>query len=58
MQRNWTRALLLLALAGMVACEPHDRRPGQWLHGEVVTTPVTDWSFSDGVDEIFVETAT
>jgi hypothetical protein len=58
MRRSWTRALFALALIGMVACEPHDRRPGQWLHGEVVATPVTDWSFSNGVDEIFVETAT
>ena len=58
MQRSWTRALFVLALAGMIACEPHDRRPGQWLHGEVVTTPVTDWSFSNDIDEIFVETAT
>jgi hypothetical protein len=43
------------ALAG---CEPADRRPGQWLRGEVVAEPVVDWSFSDAVPEIFVETRT
>ena len=58
MRNHWTKVLLVLAMTGTVACEPHDRRPGQWLHGEVVTQPVSDWSFSNDIDEIFVETAT
>jgi hypothetical protein len=49
-------ALLLCAL--LCACEPSDRRPGLWLSGEVVQEPVTDWSFTDAVPEIFVETRT
>jgi hypothetical protein len=40
-------------------------RPGLWLKGEVVTTPVTDWSFVDKVEHpgrslntVLVETRT
>lgn len=51
------RVLILLAAATLLsACEPQDRRPGTWLSGELVTTPVEDWSFSNEHDEIFVET--
>ena len=46
----------LLALAA--ACQPSDERPGFWLSGEVEAGPVRDWSFSENVDEIFVETQT
>lgn len=49
-------ALFLCVL--LCACEPQDRRPGLWLSGEVVREPVKDWSFTDGVPEIFVETRT
>lgn len=60
------RRLPLLALLGalvatsaqVVACSPSDRRPGTWLSGERVEEPVEDWSFTDGEDEIFVETRT
>lgn len=48
-------ALLLCAIV-CVACEPQDRRPGLWLRGEVVSEPVSDWSFTDDVTEIHVET--
>jgi hypothetical protein len=58
MRKHWTNALIVIAMMGLVACEPHDRRPGQWLRGDVVTQPVSDWSFSNDVDEIYVETAT
>lgn len=58
MRKNWSRILLALAIVGVAACEPHDRRPGQWLHGDEVAQAVTDWSFSNDVDEIFVETST
>lgn len=56
MSARWLAAgLCALALAG---CEPRDRRPGQWLRGERVTGLVADWSFSDSISEIFVETRT
>ncbi|MEE2677832.1 MAG: hypothetical protein VX546_04560 [Myxococcota bacterium] len=48
-----------LAIAGLlVACEPQDYRPGFWLSGEVAPDPVEDWSFTESVPEIFVETRT
>jgi hypothetical protein len=50
-------AAFAIALA-LAACEPRDHRPGQWLRGERVAEPVSDWSFSDPVPEIFVETRT
>ena len=37
-------ALIVLRITGL---EPHNTRPGLWLKGDVVTTPVTDWSFTD-----------
>lgn len=48
----------LAALLLLVACEPQDYRPGFWLSGEVDPAPVDDWSFTEGVPEIFVETRT
>jgi hypothetical protein len=50
-------ALVLCALL-CSACDPKDRRPGLWLSGELVTEPVADWSFTDAVPEIFLETRT
>jgi hypothetical protein len=50
--------MLLLGLILLASCEPQDRRPGFWLSGELVDTPVTDWSFTDEIPEIFVETRT
>ena len=51
--------LLTLRVTGF---EPEDRgnysRPGLWLKGEAVNTPVTDWSFTDTIDHIMVETRT
>jgi hypothetical protein len=38
--------------------EPRERSPGLWLSGEVVTTPVRDWSFTDEFEHLFVETRT
>jgi hypothetical protein len=54
------RALVIVLFVCTMAagCEPHDRRPGTWLSGEVVTAPVADWSFSDTYPEVFVETQT
>ena len=53
------RSLILFALAVLaVGCEPKDVRPGFWLGGEVVTSTVEDWRFTDQTDEIFIETRT
>lgn len=51
-------AILAFAAALLAACAPHDRRPGLWLSGEVLREPVSDWSFTDAVPEIFLETRT
>lgn len=58
MPRSHVVVLLAVAVLALSACEPKDRRPGLWLSGEVVTAPVTDWSFTNDHDEIFVETQT
>ena len=34
------------------------RTAGLWLKGQVVTTPVTDWSFTDKIQTIKIETQT
>jgi len=54
---TWRRRVLtlLVALIG-VACQPKDERPGLWLRGEPVAEEVSDWSFTDGIQEIFIET--
>ncbi len=53
-------AVLLVALIVLrvVGLDPKDRRAGLWLTGEVVTTPVTDWSFTDKYGNIYVQTKT
>ena len=48
-------ALVSLRLLGY---EPSDQRPGLWLTGDRVTEPVTDWSFTESHQEIFVQTRT
>jgi len=48
-------ALIVLRVVGL---DPKDRRAGLWLTGEVVTTPVTDWSFTDKYRNIYVQTKT
>lgn len=40
----------------LAACEPQDRRPGTWLTGELETNTVTDWSFSNEHQEVFLQT--
>jgi hypothetical protein len=37
---------------------PHGRTPGLWLDGELVTTPVTDWSFTDTIQNVQLQTNT
>ncbi len=50
-------ALVFIAILA-IGCEPGDGPPGLWLGGELVTTPVTDWSFTDEFQEIYLETQT
>jgi hypothetical protein len=45
--------LLVLRLVGL---EPRERWPGLWLTGEVVTAPISDWSFTDRYPTIAVQT--
>jgi hypothetical protein len=47
--------LVVLRITGL---DPHDRTPGLWLTGNLVTTPVTDWTFTDGVPNIKLQTQT
>ncbi len=48
-------ALVVLRFTGL---DPHGRIPGLWLTGDLVTTPVTDWSFTDKVPNIKLQTWT
>src|SRR2546428_2125698 len=41
--------VLLLVIARVVGFNPGATTPGLWLRGEVVTEPVTDWSFAEKV---------
>jgi hypothetical protein len=57
--------LLLLSVTGFEPkdCPPTNRSfsckvPGLWLKGEPVTTPVTDWSFTDQIPQIKIQTET
>ena len=50
-------ALILVSLT-ILGCEPKEQRPGLRLSGEVVEEDVTDWSFTDDHQTIFVETLT
>ena len=48
--------LVALVVLRVVGLDPHERRPGLWLTGERVATPVTDWSFTDTHPTIYLET--
>jgi hypothetical protein len=59
--------ILLLVTLHATGFEPRDcpngaswscRAPGLWLKGEVVTTPVSDWSFTDKIPTIKIQTQT
>ncbi len=57
--------LLLLSVTGFEPkdCPPTDRSlsckvPGLWIKGEPVTTPVSDWSFTDQIPQIKIQTET
>jgi hypothetical protein len=46
-------ALITLWIVGL---DPHERRPGLWLRGEPMATPVTDWAFTDSYPTIYIQT--
>ena len=48
--------VLVLVVTRITGLEPTLRRPGLWLKGELVTTPVADWSFTDQVQNIQIQT--
>ena len=48
--------VLLLVVASITGFEPHDRTPGLWLKGDLVATPVADWSFTDKIPQIEIQT--
>jgi len=57
--------LLLLSITGFEpkGCPPTDRSfsckvPGLWIKGKPVTTPVADWSFTEKISEIKIQTQT
>ena len=47
--------LLILRVTGL---EPRDDRPGLWLKGDLVTTPIADWSYTDKYQTDMVQTRT
>lgn len=50
-----------IVLAGLlVGCslDPNGERPGLALSGEIAREPVSDWSFTEEIPEIFIETST
>jgi len=50
--------VLLLAVLSITGFGPHGNTPGLWLKGDLVTTPVTDWSFTDKIETANVQTRT
>jgi len=52
--------VLLLAVLRITGFEPHGLHPGLWLKGDLMTTPVTDWSFiaRDRVRTLKIQTNT
>jgi hypothetical protein len=60
--------ILLLGASRVVGFEPKDcppfnrslscKMPGLWLKGDVVTTPVTDWSYTNQIKQIKIQTQT
>jgi len=50
--------VLLLIVLRVTGLEPKERRPGLWLEGNLVTAPVTDWSFVEQYENDRVQTRT
>ncbi len=52
------QVVFLTLVISTSACQPEDETPGFWLNGEVVEHIVDDWTFTDKVEEIFIQTKT
>ncbi len=50
--------IVLLIILRITGLDPHNRIPGLWLRGHLVSTPVNDWSFTDNVPQIHLQTET
>ena len=50
--------ILILIVLRITGFGPHARTPGLWLKGNVVTTAVTDWSFTDKIPVVQLQTET
>lgn len=50
--------IVLLIVLRITGLDPHNRIPGLWLRGNLVSTPVNDWSFTDNVPQIHLQTET
>jgi hypothetical protein len=50
--------ILILIVLRITGFGPHARTPGLWLKGNVVTTPVKDWSFTDKIPVVQIQTET
>jgi hypothetical protein len=50
--------VLLFVVLSITGFGPHENTPGLWLKGNLVTTPVADWSFTDKTETVNVQTRT
>lgn len=50
--------IVLPAVLRIAGFGPHGGTPGLWLKGNVSSTPVTDWSFTEGIPVIQLQTQT
>jgi hypothetical protein len=50
--------LLVLLVLRVTGLEPRDRKPGLRLRGDLDTTPVADWSYTNKYQTIAVQTQT
>jgi hypothetical protein len=50
--------IVLLVVLRITGFPPHDRTPGLWLSGHLVTTPVSDWSFANKYETDEIQTNT
>ncbi len=48
--------VLLLVVFRITGLDPNGGRPGLWLKGNLVTAPVTDWSFTETIPYIKIQT--
>jgi hypothetical protein len=51
-------ALVILRITGLNPVDKQPGRPGLWLSGHLVTTPVADWSFTDKDFTVHIQTHT